>query len=88
MNIILNKSLVKHRNRIIKKINDRGVGTSIYYPLPVPHFLYYKKKYNISSSSYKVSLLLSNSTISLPVGPHISKEEVDFIAKTINKILV
>ena len=88
MNIILNKSLVKHRNRIIKKINDRGVGTSIYYPLPVPHFLYYKKKYNISSSSYKVSLLLSNSTISLPVGPHISKDEVDFIAKTINKILV
>jgi len=87
MNIVLKQKLKKYRNSIIKKINDLGVGTSIYYPLPVPHFSYYKKKYKLKTSTYKTALLLSNSTISLPVGPHINKDGIDFIAKTINKVL-
>tara|TARA_B100000242_G_C43051762_1_gene491425 strand:+ start:254 stop:1390 length:1137 start_codon:yes stop_codon:yes gene_type:complete len=87
MNIILNNNLLKKRNQIIKKLNNSGVGTSIYYPLPVPHFSYYKKKYNVSIKNYSTALLLSNASISLPVGPHISKKGIEFIARIVNNLI-
>ena len=36
MNIILSDKLSKKRMEIIKYLNERNIGTSIYYPQPVP----------------------------------------------------
>ena len=53
MNVILSKKLSKNRMKIIKYLNERKIGTSIYYPQPVPRMSYYKKKYG-----YKKIILL------------------------------
>ena len=42
--ILVSKNLAKKRFKIINLLKIRGIGSSIYYPHPVPRLKYYKKK--------------------------------------------
>ena len=44
--ILMNNKLIKNREKIIKYLNNSGVGTSIYYPHPVSSMTYYRKSTN------------------------------------------
>ena len=52
-NIILSKQLSKKRMQIIKQLNDKKIGTSIYYPQPVPRMSFYKNKYGYQKKIFK-----------------------------------
>ena len=56
------------RLEIINKLNKQGVGTSIYYPKPIPEMSYYKKKFGYSSLKYKNAEKFSYRSIALPLG--------------------
>jgi dTDP-4-amino-4,6-dideoxygalactose transaminase len=85
MGILLEPKLVQKRPEIMNQLKAKGIGTSIYYPHPVPHMTYYREKYgNIDCPNAE---LISNSIIALPVGPHLSIAEMQEIADGISKIL-
>ena len=84
---ILDKSLTNYRNKIIYKLKEKGIGSSIYYPKPVPLMTYYKKKYKNNSETYYYANEISNTTISLPIGPHVGKKELNYIYEHFSKIL-
>lgn len=86
MSIILKKNNY-NRTSIIKNLNKNGIGTSIYYPKPVPLMSYYKKKYNYKNSEFKNALKISERSISFPVGPHLKKSDLNSMIKKINKII-
>jgi perosamine synthetase len=73
------KKLYSNRQKIIKFLNKVGIGTSIYYPHPVSHMFFYKKKYNINQKLFINAQEISNNSISLPVGPHLNKKKLDYI---------
>ena len=83
---VLNKKLSKKRSEIINELKKFGVGTSIYYPGPIPNFKYYKKKYNLKKYDYPNALDISNSSIALPVGPHLSTEDIIYISEKSEKM--
>jgi len=85
--ILLNKKISRYRKNIIKKLNDLGIGTSIYYPQPVPRMKYYKKKYTYNKKNFINAEMFSDSSISLPVGPHLKESHMKFIAKNIINIV-
>jgi len=87
LSIILGNKLRNRRNEIINKLKKYGIGTSIYYPKAIPEMKYYKKKYNIKSSKFKNSSEISNYSISFPVGPHIKKDDIEYMVKKIKKII-
>ena len=58
ISLILNSNLIKHRKKIIKKLNANGLGTSIYYPKPVPLLQYYKENINLKTNILKYLKLL------------------------------
>lgn len=87
LTIILNNSLLKKRNSIIKILKSKGIGTSVYYPQPVPRMRYYKKKYGYLSKSFKKSETISDCSIALSVGPHLSKKKIDLVSKTLIDII-
>ena len=64
-----------------------GVGTSIYYPQPVPRMSYYKNKYGYDESKYSVAAQISDSIISFPVGPHLGLNDMEIIASEFKKIM-
>lgn len=84
--ILLNK-LRNRRNDIINKLKKRGIGTSVYYPKAIPEMKYYKKKYNVKNKNFRNASIISNYSISFPVGPHIKENEIAYIVKKFNEII-
>ena len=76
-----------NRLDIINKLNSEGVGTSIYYPKPIPEMTYYKKKYGYSSLQFKNAEKFSYKSIALPLGTHLKKKDLNLIANSINKVI-
>ena len=72
---------------IIKYLNKKNIGTSIYYPQPVPRMNFYKKKYGYNKKMFKNAAKISDSSISLPVGPHLSKKDLIFISDNILRLI-
>ncbi len=83
----LSGNLKKKRFQIIKQLNKKGIGTSIYYPKILPEFTYYKKKYNYSSSEFKNAKIISDNSICLPIAPHVNKKNLIFIEKSLKEII-
>jgi perosamine synthetase len=81
LSALLKKPLQARRFEIVSLLKEKGVGTSVYYPRPVPHFSYYRDKYGYGTDSFPVAAEISNSSISLPVGPHLGKEDMSYIAE-------
>ena len=79
--VLLNKSIVKHRLKIMSSLAKKGIGSSIYYPHPVPRLSYYKKKYAFNDRRFINASRISDCSIALPVGPHLNKKDMKGIAK-------
>ncbi len=77
----------KNRDFILKKFKQMGIGVSVHYSTPLHKMSYYKKKYNIKPSKFKNSNIYSNMNISLPVYPKLKNFEIDFICKTLTKLV-
>ena len=75
------------RFEIVQYLKERGVGTSVYYPRPVPHLTYYKEKYGYEKESYPNASAISYGSIALPVGPHLGFEDMEYIIETIKSAI-
>lgn len=85
--ILLDKKIYKFRMQIVKKLNNLGIGTSIYYPQPVPRMKYYKNKYHYDKKKFKNAEIFSDASICFPVGPHLNENHMSFIAKNIINVV-
>ncbi len=77
---ILKKNLMNKRFEIVAHLNEMGVGTSVYYPKPVPHMQYYREKYGHKESSFPEAARISYQSISLSVGPHLNADDMLYVA--------
>lgn len=84
--LLLNKSL-QERNSIILKLVKNKIGVSVNYPQPVPRMKYYKLKYNYKKNQFKNAEIVSDKSISLPLGPHLRIKDLNHIFKSLRKIL-
>ena len=85
--IVLKNKYAKYRDQIIMKLKDKKIGTSIYYPKPVPQMKYYKKKYMVKKREYINASIISNNSISLPIHPELNKKNMIFIANNLKDIV-
>jgi len=66
-------------------LSNKGIGSAIYYPIPI-HKQNSMKKIMYNKGSLSMSEQLSKEVISLPVHPFLKKEELEYIVKTIKKL--
>jgi len=85
--LIFNDIKLNNRQKILILLKKFKIGTSVYYPHPVPRLEYYKKKYGYNQKKYKNAEIFSDKMIVFPVGPHISFQNIDYIINTLGKIL-
>jgi dTDP-4-amino-4,6-dideoxygalactose transaminase len=83
----LNDELAARRGQIIEQLKQCGIGTSVYYPKPVPVMTYYKQKYGHAAADFPVAASISEQSIALPVGPHIDLDDVAYMVETIRHTL-
>lgn len=81
--LILKNQFIKKRKMLIKFLNKKNIGTSIYYPHPLPRLKYFKNKYNLNLINFKNAIKFSDNAIMLPIGPHINKKDVNLICNQI-----
>jgi perosamine synthetase len=81
--MMLDEPLAARRVELIRALQARGVGTSIYYPQPVPRMTYYRRKYDTPESDYAVAARLSDASVALPVGPHVSPDDIDYMIESV-----
>ncbi len=82
--IILDPALADRRPQLIEYLRDRGVGTSVYYPHPVPTMEHYRRKYGHRESEFPVAARIANHSIALPVGPHLTVDDMGSIATAVS----
>ena len=80
LSLVLERATADSRNAFVARLNVRGIGTSIYYPQPVPRFTYYRNKYGNDLSLYPNAARISDRSIALPVGPHLVPDDVRHVA--------
>ena len=72
----------KKRDLLLKKLNQKGIGATSYYPTPVHKTPFYKLKTKLPVTDWA-----SKNVLSLPIHPNVTKKNIEFIAKTIHEIL-
>ena len=85
--VILDDRIADKRFEIISGMRDAGVGTSMYYPGPVPHLKYYRDKYNLGSTAFPNATRISRQSIALSVGPHLNEDDMNYTAAALKKVL-
>jgi dTDP-4-amino-4,6-dideoxygalactose transaminase len=71
------------RDRFIRELNKKGIGSAVYYPTPIH-----------SLPSYDIDLYLENTfraskeVLSLPIHPKISKRDMERVVSAVNRIAV
>ena len=63
----------------MKNLQNVGIETGIHYK-PIHHMSFYK-----NSIDLPISNLVSKEIVSIPLQPHFTNSEIDFIIKSVNK---
>ncbi len=78
---VFGPELGEKRPQIIESMKRQGIGTSVYYPGPVPHMSYYRQKYGTPDSAFPNARRISNHSLALPVGPHLHPAQMKIVAE-------
>ena len=87
LGVLLDQDVVSKRSEIINALSERGIGSSVYYPKPVPRMKYYKDKYGYDEKKYINASRISDGMIALPVGPHLDLEDMENISLELKKCM-
>lgn len=85
LSMILGENIASKKFELVNALKKRNIGTSVYYPRPVPHLTYYKNKYGYGDNSFPVASRISYHSVALPVGPHLKVEEMKYIIKSVKE---
>ena len=73
---------IEKRDKLLKKLNEKGIGAASYYPTPVHKTPFYKL-----NTKLPITKWASSHVLSLPIHPKVTQKNIEFIAKTIRDTL-
>ncbi len=77
---------VPNRDKVIEELKSRGVGCSVHF-IPVHKHPYYKEKFGYKDSDYPVANKVYKQSLSLPIYPDMSEEEVNYVIKNLLEVI-
>jgi len=72
----------KKRDKLLRKLNEKGIGAVSYYPTPIHKTPFYKLKTKLPVTDWAASHV-----VSLPIHPKVNQKNIEFIAKAMRAIL-
>jgi len=73
------------RDNFIEELKERGISTSVHF-IPLYEFTYYKNL-GYKKEDYPNCQWVYNRTLSLPIYPDMSKDEVDYVIKNVVEVV-
>lgn len=80
------KKLNISRKEVMHKLKENKIGVQVHF-IPLYHHPYFKKNHPLNISNYPLMEEYYQKALSLPLFSSLSFEQVDFICKTLEKIL-
>ena len=77
-----NKKTKKKRDQLIKYLIKNKIGFGIHYT-SINDLSYYKKKFKWNKTTAPISFEVGRNIISLPIYPHLKKQDLNFVIKKI-----
>jgi dTDP-4-amino-4,6-dideoxygalactose transaminase len=79
---------IRHSKRddLQKYLKNKGVDTLIHYPVP-PHLAGAYADLSLPKGAFPIAETIASSELSLPMGPHLSLEDVEYVANTIREFV-
>jgi dTDP-4-amino-4,6-dideoxygalactose transaminase len=80
--------VVRHaeRDRLQEHLTAAGVGTLIHYPCP-PHLQAAYHHLGYPRSSFPLSERIASEVLSLPMGPHVSRDDADYVISQVRSFV-
>lgn len=80
--VLLQPPLAEKRDTIATQLRTMGVGTSTYYPHPVPRLKFYRAKYGWNSDRFPNAQRISDCSVALPIGPTLSESDIRYVGES------
>ncbi|MBO6792738.1 MAG: DegT/DnrJ/EryC1/StrS family aminotransferase [Balneolaceae bacterium] len=77
---------VKNRDEIIEALKNEGIGSAVYYPVPM-HMQKCYSDMGFKSEDFPKSVCAANQALSLPIYPEITPEQQEYVVSKLTKIL-
>jgi dTDP-4-amino-4,6-dideoxygalactose transaminase len=77
---------IKNRDEFRRSLSLMGVETLIHYPIP-PHLQDAYSFLNFEKNAFPLAESIASELISLPIGPSLTKLQIDHVVKCVKKIL-
>ena len=75
---------VDNRDELYARLKEKGIGTSVHF-IPIHKHSYYKKRYNYKEEKYPIANKVFKKSLSLPIYPDLSDDDVEFIIENVLK---
>jgi len=73
---------VRNRERVAQALADAGIGTLVHYPVP-PYRSPAYASLGIGAGRFPIADRLADEVLSLPLGPHLGRQQVDQVIATL-----
>ena len=79
--------MIRHPQRAVlqEKLKEAGIGTLIHYPTPSHLSAAYADR-GWQRGDFPVAEQLAETVLSLPIGPHLTNEQIAFVAQEVNRL--
>ncbi|MFZ3117834.1 MAG: DegT/DnrJ/EryC1/StrS family aminotransferase [Variovorax sp.] len=74
------------RERVQARLTEAGIGSLIHYPIP-PHLQKAYADAGWRAGDFPIAERMAEQVLSLPIGPHISVDEVQYVCSTLNGVI-
>ncbi|MBF0522057.1 MAG: DegT/DnrJ/EryC1/StrS family aminotransferase [Candidatus Omnitrophica bacterium] len=78
--------ILKNRDQVVDKLKEKGVSALIHYPIPI-HLQEAYKDAGYKRGDLPVSERISDEILSLPMFPHITKEQVEYVCESLKEVV-
>lgn len=78
---------VKNRETVLTKMKEKGIDVLIHYPIPL-HLQEAYAELEYQKGDFPVSERLADEELSLPMFPHITSQQVEYVAKSLKESLI
>jgi len=88
-NHVYHQYVIRHpeRNRLRDRLQQKGVGTNIHYPMPVHLQPAYASRCEMDPCGLEITETYANEILSLPMYPELSQDEVDAVIDAVRDSL-
>lgn len=77
---------VDNRDEIQEKLKENGIPTMVHYPIP-PHLSEAYSEMGLKKGAFPITERMADTFLSLPIGPHMTSKECDFVIETLHRLL-